>query len=228
MNIYFLVEGKQTERKVYPKWLGHLIPELTQKRIADDVDNNDYYLISGEGYPSILKHIANSIEEINELAKFNYFVIVVDADEETVISRFNEIKAYIDNQKTPLNDKTELVIIVQNRTIETWFLGNEKIFKSNPQNEKLRIYQKHYNVKTNDPELMPVLANSTQTHAQFHSDYCKLFLKERHISYSKVSPNGVIEKAYLDCLIQRNEKTAHLQSFKTFIDFCEEVRKEMV
>jgi hypothetical protein len=29
MNLYFLVEGMQSERKVYPAWLAHLLPELT-------------------------------------------------------------------------------------------------------------------------------------------------------------------------------------------------------
>ncbi len=30
MNIYFLVEGKRTERKVYPAWLSYILPELKQ------------------------------------------------------------------------------------------------------------------------------------------------------------------------------------------------------
>ncbi|MDV2999865.1 MAG: hypothetical protein N5P05_001471 [Chroococcopsis gigantea SAG 12.99] len=51
MNIYFLVEGNSTERKIYPKWLEYLIPELMRVDYHDQVDNNNYYLISGEGYP---------------------------------------------------------------------------------------------------------------------------------------------------------------------------------
>ena len=37
MNIYFLVEGRHTEKKIYPEWLKHLIPEL--KKVATSIDN---------------------------------------------------------------------------------------------------------------------------------------------------------------------------------------------
>jgi hypothetical protein len=30
MNIFFLVEGEQTETKVYPKWLTYLLPMFTR------------------------------------------------------------------------------------------------------------------------------------------------------------------------------------------------------
>lgn len=37
MNIYFLVEGKRTERKVYPAWLAYLLPELQRVQSYDEV-----------------------------------------------------------------------------------------------------------------------------------------------------------------------------------------------
>ena len=30
MNLYFLVEGRRTESKVYPRWLSYLLPEYRQ------------------------------------------------------------------------------------------------------------------------------------------------------------------------------------------------------
>jgi hypothetical protein len=30
MNLYFLVEGQSTEKKVYPAWLSHLLLELNR------------------------------------------------------------------------------------------------------------------------------------------------------------------------------------------------------
>jgi len=53
MNLYFLVEGKQSERKIYPAWLAHILPELQRVDNCDDVNEKNYYLISGEGYPSL-------------------------------------------------------------------------------------------------------------------------------------------------------------------------------
>jgi hypothetical protein len=48
MNLYFLVEGKRTEKKVYPAWLAHLLPELQRVQNYDQVNQNNYYLFSGE------------------------------------------------------------------------------------------------------------------------------------------------------------------------------------
>ena len=53
MNLYFLVEGAKTEMKVYPKWLSHLIPELTQVASLSDVNDNNFYMLSGGGVPQI-------------------------------------------------------------------------------------------------------------------------------------------------------------------------------
>jgi hypothetical protein len=76
MNLYFLVEGTQSERKVYPAWLAHLLPQLKQVRNYDEVNEKNYYLISGEGYPSLIyDFIPSSIAEINSNGKYSYFVV---------------------------------------------------------------------------------------------------------------------------------------------------------
>lgn len=75
MNVYILVEGKRTEKKVYPAWLSILTPHLKKVNIAGDVSDDNYYLISGEGYPSLLSHLKNAIDEVNEISKFRYLVL---------------------------------------------------------------------------------------------------------------------------------------------------------
>ena len=42
MNLYFLVEGAQSERKVYPAWLTYLLPELQRVDNCDDVNEKNY------------------------------------------------------------------------------------------------------------------------------------------------------------------------------------------
>lgn len=70
MNLYFLVEGKSTEKKVYPAWLQHLLPELKQVPNYDEVEKNNYYLFSANGYPSIIyEHLPNAIADIQENGK---------------------------------------------------------------------------------------------------------------------------------------------------------------
>ena len=38
--------------------------------------------------------------------------------------------------------------------MESWFLGNRKILKDNPQNPLMLKYLRFYNVKNDNPELM--------------------------------------------------------------------------
>ncbi len=167
----------------------------------------------------------NSIEEVNDLGNYNYLVLVLDVDESTIEGRIEEVNTFIENQNLKLNN-TELIIIPQNRCIESWFLGNSKIFKTNPQSKDLSKYVKFYDVKQNDPENMGIY-DTYNTHSQFHAEYCTEFLRERNIRYSKNRPNGVVEKEYLHSLIKRENETSHLESFKILIDFCDKIKSEL-
>lgn len=218
MNLYFLVEGKRTERKVYPKWLSILAPQFTQVSCPNDVADNNFYLVSGEGYPSLLHHLRNAIKEVNTIGRYNYLVVCLDAEENTADERMAMIAEYQATEELQL-EHGKLVIIVQNPCFETWFLGNRKTFKRNPQDEDLKRYIDFYNVQTDDPERMPAMKQE-QTRAHFHHSYLKKILAERNAVYSKQRPDAVCDKAFLDELISRNEETGHIASFKDFIDFC--------
>ena len=105
MNLYFLVEGRRTERKVYPQSLSYLLPKLTQVNSYDRVERNNYYLISAEGYPSIIyDSIPASIEDINSIGKYNYFVVCLDADESSVSERKEEIYDFINSEKLEIKN----------------------------------------------------------------------------------------------------------------------------
>jgi hypothetical protein len=226
MNLYFLVEGKRTEKKVYPAWLRHLLPELQQVDAYDRVNEKNYYLISGEGYPSLLNHISNSIEEINLSGKYNYFVVCLDAEENTVTDVRNEICDFIIMENFELRN-TKLVIIVQNRCLETWFLGNRKIYSRNPQNQPLLNYSRYYDVSVDDPELMGKY-NDFNTHAQFHGAYLKALFEEKNITYNKRNPGDVLKPYYLkELMVRVVEQRQQLKTFKSFIDFCHTVKTEL-
>jgi len=226
-NIYFLVEGRRTEKKVYPKWISFLVPKLTEINDAFSVTSNNFYIFSGNGYPSLLNnHLRNSIEDINTIGKFDYFVVCLDADEVTVLERQNEVLDFIKKNKIVLNSNTKLVIIVQNRCIETWFLGNSKIYKRNPNSELLQKFINFYNVSVDDPELMEKYENF-DTYADFHETYLSEMLAERNIQYTKVNPRGVTEPDYINQLIKRSSETSHIKTFKRFIDFCRNLNNEI-
>jgi hypothetical protein len=228
MNIYFLVEGKRTEMKVYPKWLSYLVPELKRVNSHQNVDNNNYYIFSGNGFPSLLdNHLRNCIEDINSTGKYDYFVVCLDADEQNIEQCKQEILDFMNNENIILSNNIQFEIIVQNKCLETWFLGNSKIFKKNPDNDFLKECVSFYNVKTEDPELMGKIVGFEGSTSIFHSSYLQQLLSERNIKYSKNNPQGVIEEYFLQNLIIRNKKTGHIKSFKSFIDFCNKVKLEM-
>jgi hypothetical protein len=228
MNIYFLVEGKRTEMKVYPKWLSHLIPELQKVKTFNAVTKNNYFIFSGNGFPSLLdNHLRNCIIDINNAGNYDYFVICLDADEQNIEDCKQEILDFMAEENISLNVKTQFKIIVQNKCLETWFLANPKIFKKNPSSDFVRECVEFYNVKEDDPEFMGKLPDFEGSTSVFHSSYLQELLAERNVTYSKTNPKSVTEEYFLRELMLRNKKTNHITSFQHFIQFCEQIRAKI-
>ena len=51
--------------------------------------------------------------------------------------------------------RVEIKYVIQHFCIETWFLGNKTIFKNKPKDKELNDYLKIFDVRVNDPELLP-------------------------------------------------------------------------
>jgi len=118
MNIYFLVEGKRTEMKVYPKWLSYLIPELQRSTTFDSVTKNNYFIFSGNGFPSLLdNHLRNCVIDVNNAGNYDCFVICLDADEQSIEACKQEILDFMEKENIRLNAKTEFKIIDKDGTI---------------------------------------------------------------------------------------------------------------
>jgi|JFJP01.1.fsa_nt_gi hypothetical protein len=229
MNLFFLVEGRRTESKIYPAWLSYLLPQLQRVKNYRKITQNNYYLIDGGGYPSIKERIVYYIDEINTInqspinSNYHHFVICLDAEEITHEERKNEIETYINAHEVKLQ-QTQLTIIVHQRCMESWFLGNRKIFTRHPQNPDLREYINFYDVYLNDPEMTGKYI--FDTHADFHYHYLKALLSEKYqkLTYTKHDPGPVLEKYYLEQLQARIiTDPTHLLTFQTFINFCQSV-----
>lgn len=220
MNIYFLVEGKRTEPKVYSSWLQLLCPNMKAIQNFDDVDTNNFYIFSGEGYPSMLDHIVNSIEDINHIKKYDYFLICLDADDKGVEGTEQEILKFLNELEVKINPNTTIKILVQNICIETWFLGNKKIVTRNTENKELAALLKHFNVADSDPEKMKKTKKYIGSNSQYHAFLLEKLFQEKKIKYTKKDCKDVLNKTYLDELIKRSKDTQHIQSFQKFIDFC--------
>lgn len=221
MNLYFLVEGRNCERKLYPLWLAHLLPKYSKVDRYLDATNNNYYLISGQGYPRLLTTtLPNAIDEIVDSGAYDFLIIVLDADDDSVDKRIAIAKSHL----VGLNlGKCQPKIIVQNCCVESWLLGNRQVFKRQPQNTQLSQYIKFYSVYKDDPELMDKPQN-VASKAAFHKRYLKLMLAERTIRYSENQPKVVGEAGYLSALQARiTDKPTHLQTLQTFLEFCDEL-----
>ena len=220
MNVYFLVEGKRTEPKIYPAWLSLLVPDLQRVKQPQHVAGHHYYLFNSNGYPTVKDiHLPHAIEDINSIGTYHYLALCIDADDVTVADRAAEIDTFLHENNITLQAGTKLVYIIQNVSIETWLLGNRKVFKRNPTDNTLAAYMKFFNVHDLDPEDMSCYLGFTTT-AQFHTAYLRKIFEERNIAYSKKNPGPVLQPDYLAALQRRHEDSGHLGSFKTFLDFC--------
>lgn len=209
MNLYVLVEGRRTEKKVYRAWMQSVFPLLTEVAKIEEVKANHFFMLAGDGYPSYKQRILEALENISRHGAFDHFVICVDAEEARVEVKLQEIQGILAAGKF----FPQSHVIVQNCCIETWFLGNQKMLKRQPARERLRQFKEFYDVSTNDPEQMAYPADEYEFRAHFHLDYLQEMLREQRLRYTKANPGCVTEKCYFDALVERNRNTGHLQTF---------------
>ena len=224
MNAYIIVEGKSTEPVVYRKWLSYLAPGTLEVKNACDAVNNNYYLFSGEGIPSIFKHIANAVLDINAINKkgethYDYLLVCLDEEESSRDEIMNLIQSYLDAAKAVIGD-FEMHVFVQKVCIETWFLGNRRVIKTNPQSPEYCAFLEYFDVQNNNPELMGQYDRGKYTtKARFHLKYLKTAFAERNMKYGKSHPEEVCKKTYLDELIARYRETGCIASFGSWYEF---------
>ena len=224
MNFYIIVEGEKTEMSVYPAWLSLLAPAYTRIANFDDVNENNYYIFCGGGIPSIYTHVTNAVLDINEINSkggphYDYLLVCLDTEGETRQYHLDRINAELQSNNVSLQN-AELVVFEQKICMETWFLGNQSVFKENPQNSEYLEFIRYYNVGKDNPEAMGNMdENRFATTARFHVRYLKRMLEERNMTYSKNNTVDVQQSAYLQQLIKRYEETEHIASFGSWYEF---------
>lgn len=224
MNFYIVVEGDKTEMSVYPAWLSVLAPTYTRIHSAWDVHENNYYIFSAGGIPSIYTHVTNAVLDINEINSkggphYDYLLVCLDTEGENRDYIMQQIEKQLKSEGVSLQN-AELVVFEQKICMETWFLGNQNVFKNNPQNPEYLDFIRYYNVGEEDPEAMDNMdENRFATTARFHVRYLKRMLEERNMTYSKNNTVDVQQSAYLQQLIKRYEETEHIASFGSWYEF---------
>lgn len=213
MNVYVVVEGNSTEKKVYTKWIPYINTSLTYVDTLKLVKNNHFSILSGTGYPQYLRKIELAIEDINIHGGIDRFVVCADSDDQSYQEKYNEINNIFQSHSSSATK----YIVVQHFCFETWALGNTRVFKRNPVDQLLRQYIRTYNVLNQDPEELPAYSIRSLNRSQFAFHYLKKILAERDIRYSKRNPNHVKDRSYLDELINRFDTTSHISSFGDFL-----------
>lgn len=214
MRWYLVVEGRQTEKKIYSAWLRHAFPSLEGVRRIEDMAEDRYYLIAGNGYPSYLERIRNAVGDIRaEPGRFDHLWVCVDSEEQTAEQRRAEIAGVVADVACPVAS----TVVVHDCCMETWLLGNRRFVKRNPHSALLRELYAHYDVLTLDPEGMPAQAQH-HPRAALHLQYLQELFRERKLSYSKLHPSEACDLPYLRELIGRVDETAHLQSLRLLVE----------
>lgn len=219
MNLYFLVEGKRTEKKLYPAWLEILAPALKRVESLDDINKCNYYIFSGEGYPSLLNHFENAVKDYLACGKFDRMVVCLDVDDSTPEDRIQIVTAASLAAGLPAK---ELTVIAQECCIETWFLGNRKAVSPQPNISELSKWLSFYNVRQDDPEAMEYPTEFC-ARSVFHDHFFKLVSRDKGFKYTKTNPRHVKDEAYLRELIARRSETGQMDTFGTFLGLCEEI-----
>lgn len=225
MNYYFLVEGSKTEMKFYPKLINFFQPQYIQIDDICDFHDNNFFMFSGQGNPGIFDKVRRSlkdIEDINKVSKHTHvkvdvLFLVVDSDKyPSFESAIQSVNNHINNYKPLIKSaKVKVIPIIQRECIESWFLGNTKIFPTK-YSDKFDAYVQYYDVSDKDPEFMP--SNSEKTRGQFAYSYLVQLCLENGWIYTKSCIDKVSTDECIYNIYQRSLKTGHLQSFINFVN----------
>jgi hypothetical protein len=205
---YIVVEGRQTEKKVYQSWIEHAFPGVTRVGRIEDMVEGGYFILIGGGYPRYEKRILNAVADIRENSdSFDHLMVCVDAEEVQAEQRCRDVDEIVSGAGSPVTH----TVVVHDCCMETWFLGNRRLAKRNPESERLRRYYEFFDVRMQDPESLPAMVPGTPR-ARFHLEYLRELFRERGLSYSKIRPGEVRDATYLTELVRRVEETDHLRS----------------
>lgn len=227
MNLAFLVEGR-TELKLYPRWVNHLSSTpLTECTTGyHDVVANQFTIFNVEGIGKMSREIPAVINAIISNPVFDYFVIVVDADDNNTTNSITLIQDIINDPATPrLPNNCQVKIIVQQACIETWFIGHTDYFRTAKAcgDRGISSLMSEYDAENNNPELMPNIRSSTvHSIGAYHGAFLKQMLRgvNRRWIYGKSTAHNLIDIPYFQRLEQRlTETPTHLQTFSDMVSF---------
>jgi hypothetical protein len=217
MNFYVVVEGRVGEKIVYKTWIPQINPSLTHVNKISDIRDNNFFIVSGGGYPSYFNTIKDAISDANnELNNINRLIVCVDAEEMSYAEKYREIDELVISNLC----RVEVRIVIQYFCFEAWALGNRRIGPRKNLDETLRRYQQCFDVLKNDPEDLPSYPPEKLNRSQFAAKYLKKLInnKSKHGTYTKSNPEFINHPQYFHHVKSRYFDTLHIKSFGNFLN----------
>ena len=215
MNIHIVVEGVVGEKKVYQHWVPLVNPNLSYVQHISEIQDNHFTIIAGGGYPHYYEVIDAAIDDVNTQGNIDRLVVAVDSEEMAFGEKYAEIDALLSKSHCI----AEIRVVIQHFCLETWALGNRRIIRPKPQDPRLRGYKRSYDVRNDDPELLPAYPPEELNRAQFAEKYLRRALQDKHrnLTYTKSNPNALLHSKYFQRVQERLEQTGHIRSFEAFL-----------
>lgn len=219
MNLYLLVEGRRTEMAIYPAWIELMLPQMRRIFRPFDVKENNYYIVSGFGFPNLLGHIKNCAKDIDRYPEFDYLLICLDSDDESISSRIREVEQAL-NSPDSWPEQSRVKVVVQRKCIESWLLGAPLMEKAKSK-PAAQPFLSFYDVTRNDPEKMGKPNDYHGSASGFHCTYLTMLCESIGTFYSKRNPQVACTQEYVDGLYHRVHQTQHLSSLRNLFDFLD-------
>ena len=215
MNLYVVVEG-ECEKTIYAKWIPLVNPTLTQVADLSGLVKDNFFIVSGGGFPRYYSVIENAIADINEANNIDRLVIAIDSEDQDYEEKYNEVMEFV----SQFGCEKQIFFVVQHFCLEAWALGNRTMLRRNTSNPRLREYLRCFDVTKADPELLPPYPLDDLNRAQFAERYLRTMINDRYTSltYSKRNPTILAQSGYFLQVKNRFLETNHLRSFKGFLD----------
>jgi hypothetical protein len=213
VNIYVVTEGN-TEKIVYNKWIPQINDSLTPADSIFEITDNNFYIVSGRGYPQYFDTVENAIQDVNDNEEFDRLVICIDSENMTLQEKRDEVESFVHSFPCRVDTK----IIIQHFCFEAWALGNKQVVRTRPRSTVLEAYKAIYNVRAHDPEDLPDHSRKSLSRVEFAKKYLnEAFLDKYRKAYRKSNPEPIQNKKYFQQLNSRFDKTGHIASFSEFI-----------
>lgn len=216
MNLYVLVEGEKAAKSVYTAWIKYENSNLNPVDYISDIKENNYIVVAGFGQPNIWNHFQNAITDVNNAANINRLVLIIDAEEKTFEEKRSEARSYIDKVKC----KADIYLVIQDFCLETWLLGNKSIFRKKSTEPELQKYLSHFDIRQNDPELLPDYPPKKLNRANFAYYYLRAGIKDLYTNrkfYNKHNAGIALENGFYYQVKHTHINYGYLSSFKEFL-----------